>query len=283
MVKRRRSNSSLWIWGSIGVVVAVVATIVAIATLGGNGGPEQTYFGPTSATILHEVTSVPASVFNTVGVNSEIQVTGPALPKTAQPPLTDTVGGVTKPEAFYWGAQYCPYCAATRWGIIVALSRFGTFNKLYDMLSSSSDVFPNTPTFTFVGKKPTDDVVYSSKYFVFKSFEVQDRNHKTFQVTPQKETKLVLTYNQGQSFPFMDMGNKVFIISTAFLPSELDSYSRAQIASGLTDANLPITQAIISTANFVSAGLCSMIKDPPADVCNSSGVKAAAAAIGLKL
>src|SRR5215471_17073708 len=37
-------------------------------------------------------------------------------------PLTS--GG--KPEMLYIGAEYCPYCAAMRWSMAVALSRFGT-------------------------------------------------------------------------------------------------------------------------------------------------------------
>ena len=41
-------------------------------------------------------------------------------------PLTS--GG--KPEMLYIGAEYCPYCAAERWAMIVALSRFGTFSGL---------------------------------------------------------------------------------------------------------------------------------------------------------
>jgi Domain of unknown function (DUF929) len=35
-----------------------------------------------------------------------------------------------KPEVLYTGAGFCPYCAAVRWPLIVALSRFGTFSGL---------------------------------------------------------------------------------------------------------------------------------------------------------
>ncbi len=51
----------------------------------------------------------------------------------------------------------------------------------------------------------------------------------------------------------------------------------------LDDPSNPITQAIITTANYVSAGICASAKNPPASVCNSSGVKAAAAVLGLKV
>ena len=36
------------------------------------------------------------------------------------------------------GAEYCPYCAAQRWAMIVALSRFGTFSGLTTVHSASA-------------------------------------------------------------------------------------------------------------------------------------------------
>ena len=47
------------------------------------------------------------------------------------------------------GAEFCPYCAAQRWPLIIALSRFGTFSGLQTTTSSSSIEYPNTITFTF--------------------------------------------------------------------------------------------------------------------------------------
>ena len=47
------------------------------------------------------------------------------------------------------GAEYCPYCAAERWAMAVALSRFGTFSDLRLIHSSSADIYPNTPTLSF--------------------------------------------------------------------------------------------------------------------------------------
>jgi len=42
------------------------------------------------------------------------------------------------------GRSYCPYCAAERWSIIVALSKFGNFSGLTYMLSSAFDIDPST-------------------------------------------------------------------------------------------------------------------------------------------
>ena len=49
------------------------------------------------------------------------------------------------------GAEFCPFCAAERWPLIVALSRFGRFTTLHNMQSAQLSVFPAIQTFSFVG------------------------------------------------------------------------------------------------------------------------------------
>ena len=73
--------------------------------------------------MVTDTTSVPASTLDTVGAGSG--VTAPPEIKGGTP-LTS--GG--KPEVLYMGAEYCPFCAAERWAMVVALSRFGTFSGL---------------------------------------------------------------------------------------------------------------------------------------------------------
>jgi hypothetical protein len=80
-----------------------------------------------------------------------------------------TAGG--KPEVLYVGAGFCPYCAALRWPLIVALSRFGSFSGLTPDRSAITagsgqrEPYPATPTWTFHGSS------YASKYLVFTPVE----------------------------------------------------------------------------------------------------------------
>src|SRR5207237_546429 len=80
------------------------------------------------------------------------------LPPGSPPLLTGPNG---KPEVFFYGAEWCPLCAAERWSIITALSRFGTFHNLKEIASSSTDSYPNTSTFTFYQSS------YTSSYIDF--------------------------------------------------------------------------------------------------------------------
>ena len=49
------------------------------------------------------------------------------------------MNGGRLPVVFFYGAEFAPYAAAERWPLILALSRFGTFNQLGLMQSSSDD------------------------------------------------------------------------------------------------------------------------------------------------
>jgi len=272
--KKRRTNRPLIAWISVGIVVAVAATLVLVKTLDASSS-QRTAFGQTSPPVFRDVTQIPASVFNAVGISSPSIPVVPVQVLTHQKPLT--IDG--RPGAFYYGAEFCPYCAVTRWGMIAALARFGTFDFLNNMRSSATDTAgPNIPTFTFYG------VPYHSSYFTFKGYEVEDRNGKALMKIPADLNALVLKYNPSTTFPFMDMNNKVFITQSAFNPLTLQGYTTwSQFASHLDDPSNPVTQAIVTTANYVSAGLCATSSHPPAAVCSSPGVQEAARAIGLKL
>ena len=140
--------------GSVVVVIAIVLAFVLVkVNSNGSGSSTASANGPTGtalATVVKDTTTVPASTLNTVGAGS---VTTPPA-KISGSALTSN----GKPEVLYIGAEYCPFCAAERWGMVIALSRFGTFKNLSTTHSSSSDQFPNTATWTFYKSS------YTSKY-----------------------------------------------------------------------------------------------------------------------
>ncbi len=244
---------------------------------------------------MTELTTIPASVFNTVGVTSPIAGVDPPQAVAKQPALVATnSAGATVPEVLYMGAEYCPYCAAQRWPTIIALSRFGTWSGLGNMSSYSGDVYPNTPTFTFIKAK------YKSKYLAFKSVEEYTNyldKAGTYYAKLQKPTSaelaLIAKYDQpkyikgltaaeAESIPFVDYGNQYLVAGASYSPSTLTGSSRNEIAGALSNASSPITDAIITSANYQTAALCQLTKDQPGDVCTSSGVQAAAKAMGIK-
>ena len=289
--------AGLFTWLAIGLVVVIVATLVIIKVA--SGGPGSTggshAFSPVDTTTFNQLTKVPASVFNAVGVTSQVEQVTPPIPLKNQPALTaKTSAGKTVPEVLYVGAEYCPYCAAQRWSTIIALSRFGTWSGLGNMTSYAHDVYPNTPTFTFVHAK------YTSPYLVFASVEeytnylnAAKSNYQTLQTPTKAEVKLVEKYDtskyvnglsssDGNPIPFMSFGNKFIVSGASFSPDTLTSLTRSDIATGLSDSTSPVTDAIIASANYQTAAICSMTNNQPANVCSSSGVMAAKTAMKIK-
>ncbi len=268
----RRITGTHLTWGATGLVIVVVISLLVAYMLSSNS-LERTNFPKLNATEFYELTHIPAKVYDTVGISSAIQISGQSLfADKHQPPLTTLVGLKKVPYVFYWGGEYCPYCAATRWGIVAALERFGTFDFLKKMYSASNDVAPNTPTITFYQS------TYHSKYFAFTGFEAVDRNHKTL-MNASSVLPLIRKYNRGGFFPFLDVGNTYFIEGSVFDPANLAGATQQSIISGLSDANNPVTQVIIAEANLITAEICATNKSAPASVCTSSGVTKAAAVL----
>jgi hypothetical protein len=289
--------AGLFTWLAVGLVVVVVAALVIIKVAsGGSNTPSSSgSFQAATPAEVTELTTIPASVFNSVGITSPVApVTPPQLVK-GQPALTTTSPtGETLPEVVYMGAEYCPYCAAQRWTTIIALSRFGTWKNLGIMSSSSTDYAPNTPTFTF--QKAT----YTSKYLVFKSVEeftnqpdAANSFYYPLQTPTAQEAALIKKYDEpkyitglttstAQSIPFIDYGNKYFVVGASYGPLTLAGSTRADIAAGLSNPTSPITQAIVTSANYQTAAICTMTKDQPANVCTSPAVKTANKAMGIK-
>ena len=69
--------------------------------------------------------------------------------------------------------------------------------------------------------------------------------------------------------------------SSSYSPSLLQQVTREEIAAGLSDPKNPVTQAIIASSNYLSAGVCAIDGQMPASVCTSKGVAAAAKALKL--
>ena len=147
--------------GSILAVVIVVLAFVLVKLNSGGGSAGSASNGPTGTaltTVTKQVTDVPASVTDQVGagtVSSADFVTGQRDPgraaRRSTPGYFATVNGKRAHLRRQAGGavhrrEYCPFCAAQRWAMVSALSRFGTFSGLKTIHSSSSDADPNTPT-----------------------------------------------------------------------------------------------------------------------------------------
>ena len=84
----------------------------------------------------------------------------------------------------------------------------------------------------------------------------------------------------GISFPFVSSTTRSGL-GGQLRPGDPGRPGWQQIASGLSDPNNATTQAIVATANYLTAWVCASTKNAPAAVCTSPGVQAAAKALKL--
>jgi hypothetical protein len=185
----------------------------------------------------------------------------------------------------YQGAEYCPYCAAERWAMVVALSRFGTFSGLATIHSASAngagnaEPYPNTPTWKFLNAK------FSSPYLTFTSVEEQtnipDKTTGTYtslQKPTAAQSALLAKYDAppyisssaAGSIPFVDFGNKYLILGASYNPQVLSGLSWSQIATDLSSPSSPVAKAVDGTANYITAAICKMTGNQPASACTST-------------
>jgi len=253
---------------AIGIPLALLAAIGLIVLVAVNrAAPVTTSFGAAPASVVTPLTTVPASALDSVGVGTTTTDTTKKLTGAA---LTSK----GKPRVLYAGAEYCPYCAFERWGMVVALSRFGTFTGLDLMKSSPTDVYPNMNTLSF------RNASYTSKYLVFDGTELQDRNGAVLQELPAADNALFSSIGGG-SYPFIDVGGRWYQ-STSGTTTALNAVhgkTWQQIADALKDPSSPVAKAVLGTANQLTAQICSITNDQPSTVCSASGVQAAAKAL----
>jgi Domain of unknown function (DUF929) len=277
----RRAEQRKRIYLAGGSILAVIIVVIAFVLIkqNGSGSPSANVgsSGPTGAaltSVINETTSVPPATLDSVGSGGSQVSAGPVKISGNQPPLTS--GG--KPEMLYMGAEYCPYCAAERWSMVVALSRFGSFTGLGTTHSSSSDIYPNTSTYTFANAN------YTSKYLTFSHVEMEtnipdgNSGYTTLQTPTSAQDALLTKYDtatyypglqQAGSIPFIDFGNKYLIIGSSYSPQVLAGKTWAQIAAALKTPSSPIAQAVDGTANYITAAICAMTNNQPASACTS--------------
>jgi hypothetical protein len=265
----------MWVFVA-GVVAAVALMAILFATRksptsGGAGG---------SQTGIDKATSVSAATFEKIGVPSD----APPIPKL--PTGTPAVVTDGKPVMTYIGAEFCPYCAAERWPVVVALSRFGTFTDLGITTSAPKpEIYPDTPTFSFHGSS------FASDYLVFSSVETATNQPDpnggwtTLDTPTAQQQQLFDTYNTKEitgstgGIPFIMVGNLYAWAGATYDPGVLEGLSFDEIASRLDNPDSKVAQGVDGAANQITAMICQLTGDQPSEVCSAQYIQQAQAAL----
>jgi hypothetical protein len=248
--QRRRAMAIL----STVVVIAIAAAVVAgiWVNRSGKSGPATV----ASDSVLGKITSVPASVRETIGAGDALST---GVPQTIQGTSLTANG---KPTLLFIGAEFCPYCAAERWALIESLSRFGTFSGLQQIKSQEDSV----STFTFL------HATYTSKYLNFDSKEQADQNGKLLQPLDSVENAQWHKYPgiHGIGYPFLDFNGQYVSVYPLVDPTVLLGKTWTEIADAMADPTSPIARAEVGAANYITATICKLTSNQPASACPAS-------------
>ncbi len=209
---------------------------------------------PISAALYNNLSGVSYSTLSAVGSGSANN----PLSHVSGSPLTS--GG--KAEILYMGGEYCPFCAAERWSLAIALLKFGSFQNLGYMISAPDD--QNLSTLTFYQSS------YTSSYISFVSVELYDRAHNPLETPTQQQSALFGQYDPQGSIPFVDLGNQYVLVGSQYTTSVLSGLSWSQIGSQLNNPNSAVTKSIVGAANILISAICKIDGGQPGSVCNQS-------------
>jgi hypothetical protein len=203
--------------------------------------------------------------------SSSIELVLGSMPSAVSgPPLTAD----GKFEVLYVATEYCPYCVAENWALIVALSRFGTFSGLSTSRSPYFDDIPPVDGWTFYGSS------YKSRYLAFVPVETYSnvlksphadpasaKSYRALQRLTAAQQADVSRYDRGRETPFFDFGGQATLTGSAVEPVVLAGESWSKIAADLRRPATPAGGAILAAAAMLTSELCQLTGDRPAAAC----------------
>jgi hypothetical protein len=260
-----RRSRVLGAWAVI-LVVVIVTCLVLISSLGGNATSVTGTSSPASGTPIPK-----ALVERLQSINLQSLVNAPAggldvFPNGISDPRLTSDG---KPDLLYIGAEFCPVCAAERWAMYVALSKFGTFSPEPGEIHSAvrdGDI----QTLTFYKTK------FNSPYLTFTPVETTTNEpvgdyYASLQKPTAAQLKLWESHTQ-QSFPWIDFGGQRELNSAQYDPSVLEGMTFNSIASQIGDNSSVVGADVDASARVLVQTICSTLtSNKPAAVCTAVG------------
>jgi hypothetical protein len=253
------------------VVVVVIGAILGVKYIGGSASPAKLdgALAPGEfalpAGVASKVTGLPAKTLIAAAEADRKS----ASPPQAAPAGTSALSLDGKPEILFIGAEYCPICAAERWALVMALSKFGTFSHLSGTSSSSIDINPSTPTFSFYGS------TYTSPYISFVPSEVQTNrydasigNYPTLQSLTSPQASIMNKLDPSGGVPFVDLAGRYLVLSEQYDASHISGWNITDAASYMTSGTNATSRAAEAAAGYLVGDICALAHGHPANVCS---------------
>ncbi|HLZ63845.1 MAG TPA: DUF929 family protein [Ktedonosporobacter sp.] len=260
---RKKSDGNRNTWYLIGGILLMCAVVIGGFIFLSQQQAASTQAQQVSA--FQALTKIDPKLLATVGSGNAKNL---MVAVKGNPPLLK--GPTGKPEFFYVGGEYCPYCAAQRWGVIVALSRFGTFGPVPAITSSEGSV----PTFSF------HNVTYQSQYIDFVAREQADNKNQPLDTLTAEQKQTFSKYDappyvdaqSAGSIPFIDIADRYVSAGAYYPPTTLVGLTYPDIEKQILDPTTDVSKGVLGTANYLTAAICEATNNQPASVCGAEPI-----------
>ncbi len=253
------------------LALLVVALVVA-GVLSGLRRASSTPAATTPAknqTLLGALTSLDATLVQTVGDGG---LGNPLVSVTNAPAL---LGAAKRPQVVFLANEGCGACAAQRWSMVIALSRFGTLKDVVLNASAATEATGALATFSF------RSLQYTSSHVDLVAVETSDANGQALATLSPGDQQVVTTYDappyvpeaQRGGMPWLDVANRYVMAGSGYPAATIAKLNWTQIAEKLGTAADPVTRAIVGNANWITAAICSATGGSPASVCQTPAIE----------
>jgi thiol-disulfide isomerase/thioredoxin len=160
-----------------------------------------------------------------------------------------------RPVVLYVGAQYCPFCAAERWALVLALRRYGEWSGLRAMHSTAgTDGFPSIATYNWL------HAAYRSAVIALQTREIATLSGQPLQALTAQQARAVNAYDPHGGIPFVLIAGRYAQISSGYSPSLLVGLSFARIHTLVyQQPTSAVGRAVTKEANVISALICAAL------------------------
>jgi hypothetical protein len=258
--------------------------------------------GPLNASQLGAINNAPNSYFQIAGnmllngtLNNSVGI------KPTKVPLFVVNG---KPSVLYVGSITCIWCAANRWSMALALSRFGNFTYLFAGYSSLND--GDAPTLYWApahygSTSVTFGSFYNSNYINFLPIEesapitggfslqplsaIQQNVNQTGNLAYMDEVKYIIALNSFAGTPYSVWGNYVAAgadaraFGNSSQSMSLLNMTHQQLLQQIARPSSQLAWTEYAGADYYVAMICKSINNA-APVCGLSAIKTIESALG---
>jgi Domain of unknown function (DUF929) len=267
--------------------------------------PGNTLYGinaPLNASELGVINNAPNSYFQTAGnmllngtLNNSVGI------KTTKVPLFVVNG---KPSVLYVGSITCIWCAANRWSMALALSRFGNFTYLFKGYSSLND--GDAPTLYWApmhyeSTSITFGSFYNSNYVNFLPIEeaapitggfslqplsaIQQNVNQTGNLAYRDEVRYIIALNSFGGTPYTVWGNYVAAgadaraFGNSSQSMSLLNMTHQQLLQQIARPSSQLGWTEYAGADYYAAMICKSINNT-APVCGLPAIRTIESALG---